>query len=88
MTRGVKTLALAFVALLLAASFILGGCTRYANEDQMQALEETRMAAEDAQKKLAELTQEKAALEVKLAEKKAELEKVTAEKEMIQERLK
>jgi septal ring factor EnvC (AmiA/AmiB activator) len=88
MTRGVKTIALAFVAFLLAASFILGGCTRYANEDQMQALEETRMAAEDAQKKLAELNQEKAALEVKLAEKKAELEKVKAEKDMIQERLK
>ena len=88
MRRGLKTLALVFVALLMASSFIIGGCTRYANEDQIAALEETRQAAEDAQAKLAELEQEKSALEMKLASKKTELEKVKTEKEMIQERLK
>lgn len=55
-------------------------CTSHPDEEQIQALEETKAAALAAEKTLAEKKQARKELEAKLEAKKAELEKVKAEK--------
>lgn len=62
-------------------------CTSHPNEEQIQALEETKAAALAAEKTLAEKKQERKALEAKLEAKKAELAKVQAEKAKVMEKL-
>jgi septal ring factor EnvC (AmiA/AmiB activator) len=83
MTRGIRTAVLVLLSLLLMASLFVTGCTRYANEEQLNQLDETNSAAVEAEAKVAELEAEKAALEAKLAEKQKELDAVKAEKERI-----
>ena len=64
-------------ALVLA---FLVACTSHPNEEQVQALEETKAAALAAEKNCSDKKQERKALEAKLETKKAELAKVQAEK--------
>jgi Skp family chaperone for outer membrane proteins len=54
---------------------ILGGCTKRPSQEELGKLDEARMAAESAEKKLAELKSERAQLEQALQEKQAELAK-------------
>ncbi len=84
MREGVRKTLVVFCALFILAVFVLSGCTRYANEDQLQALDETKAAAMSAEDKAAQLEKDKAALEAKLAQKQDELKKVQQEKEKIQ----
>ncbi len=58
-------------------------CTSHPDEEQIQALEETKTAALAAEKTLAEKKQARKDLEAKLEAKKAELVKVKAEKEKV-----
>lgn len=83
MARGVKYAVLSLVSLILVASFLISGCSRYANEEQLTALDETEAAAVAAEEKSAELDKEKAELQAKLAEKQDELKLVQEEKEKI-----
>ena len=87
MARGVRVMGLGLLSLLLAASIFLSGCTRYANEEQLTALDETQSAAVSAEDQLAEKKAEKAALEAKLAEKQEELKQVKAEQEKVKAKL-
>ena len=87
MARGVRVIGLGLLSLLLAASIFLSGCTRYANEEQLTALDETQSAAVSAEDQLAEKKAEKAALEAKLAEKQEELKQVKAEQEKVTAKL-
>jgi len=72
---------------MFIASLLIGGCSRYANEEQMTTLDETEAAALAAEQKVAEKEKEKAELEAKLAEKQQELEYVKSEKAKVQSRL-
>jgi septal ring factor EnvC (AmiA/AmiB activator) len=87
MARGVRFIGFGLLSLLLAASIFISGCTRYANEEQLTALDETQSAAVSAEDQLAGKKAEKAALEAKLAEKQAELKQVQAEKEKVTAKL-
>ena len=66
-------------------SLLLSGCTRYANEEQLNTLEETKSAALAAEENASAKETEKAELEAKLADKQEELKAVQAEKTRLQE---
>ena len=87
MRRGVRNIVLALFSFVLLTSFLATGCTRYANEEKLQALDETQAAALSAEERVAELEKEKADLQAKLAEKKAELKQVQDEKSKVQSKL-
>lgn len=83
MARGARLIAVGLFSLIVAFSLLLSGCTRYANEDQLQALDESQASAMSAEEDVAQLEKEKAELEAKLAKKQEELKQVKAEKERI-----
>lgn len=85
MARSVRLLTVMLFSLIFAVSLMLSGCTRYANEEQLNSLDETEAAALAAEEDLAAKEQEKAELEAKLAEKQEELKKVQDEKARIEE---
>jgi len=87
MREGVRKTVLVFCSVLLLAAFMATGCTRYANEEQLQTLDETKAAALSAEEKVTELEKQKAALQAKLAEKQDELKKVGEEKKTVQSKL-
>jgi septal ring factor EnvC (AmiA/AmiB activator) len=65
----------------------LAGCTSHPDEEQIKALEETKAAALSAEQTLASKKQEASTLESQCEAKKAELEKVKKEKEVVLQRL-
>ncbi|MFH1942488.1 MAG: hypothetical protein ABIL68_10325 [bacterium] len=87
MRRGVRVFVLVLFSLALVASFLVTGCSRYANEQQLTTLDETDAAALSAEKKVADLEKEKAELQAKLDTKKQELKKVQTEEEKVRSRL-
>jgi len=60
--------------------FIVGimstGCTRYASQEQLKALEDCNKANVEAEKKIAALKKEKAQLEQKISDKESVLRKL------------
>lgn len=87
MRKTLRTLVvLASIACLLG-SFLLSGCTKHPNEEQLNTLEETQKAALAAEENLAAKQQEKSDCESKLAAKKQKLEQTMSEKENIQSKL-
>jgi TolA-binding protein len=84
MARGARLISGGLFSLIVILSLLLSGCTRYANEDQLQALDESEASAQAAEEDTAKLEEEKAELEAKLAEKQEELKQVQAEKERLQ----
>ena len=66
---------------------LLASCASHPDEDQIKALEETKAAALSAEQALAQKKQESSDLAAKLEAKKAELEKVKKEKELVLQRL-
>ena len=75
-----------FLSVLLFAGF-LASCASHPDEDQIKALEETKAAALSAEQTLAQKKQESSDLTAQLEAKKAELEKVKKEKELVLQRL-
>ena len=71
----------------LLATFLLSGCTKHPNEEQLNTLEETKKAALAAEDGLAKKQQEKADVENELAETKQKLEDAKSEKEAVKNRL-
>ena len=71
---------------ILVLTFFIA-CTSHPNEEQIQALEETKTAALAAEKTLADKKQERKDLEAQLTAKKTELAKVQAEKEKVMQKL-
>ena len=71
---------------ILVLTFLIA-CTSHPNEEQIQALEETKTAALAAEKTLADKKQERKDLEAQLEAKKTELVKVKAEKEKVMQKL-
>ena len=70
--------------LSLASLVALTSCTRYANEEELKALEDANMASKKADVKLVELKSDRMKLEDELAAKKAELEEAKKEKEKVE----
>lgn len=87
MIRGVRNFVKVLFSLVLATSFLLAGCTRYANEEQLTAMDETESTSLAAEKEVAEKEKEKTELQAKLAEKQDELRKVQEEKEKVRSKL-
>lgn len=65
----------------------LAGCTSHPDEKQIKALEESKAAALSAEQTLASKKQEAGTLESQCEAKKAELEKVKKEKQLVLQRL-
>ena len=86
MRKTLRTLVVVTAAMLLVL-MAFTGCTKYANEQQLQALEETKAAAEAAEKALADCKGETASLEGQLAQKKQALEDMKKEQEAVSQRL-
>jgi peptidoglycan hydrolase CwlO-like protein len=87
MRKAVRISVLVLFSLAMVSSVFITGCTRYANEEQLTTLDETGVAAESAEARVAELEKEKAELQAKLDAMKAELEMVKKEMEKIKSRL-
>jgi len=76
--------------LILAGIMIVGllaSCSSSPDEEQIKMLEETKSAALAAEQTLANKKQEASDLEAKCTAKKAELEKVKKEKELVLQKL-
>ncbi len=84
MRKSAKKSFVIIAACFLIVAFMATGCSRYANEKQLQQLDETQAAALSAEQRVAELESEKAKLEADLAEKMEELKYVENEKKKIQ----
>ena len=84
-----KLLLNAFRIFLSVCLFVglLASCASHPDEDQIKALEETKAAALSAEQALSQKKQDSSELEAKLEAKKAELEKVKKEKEVVLQRL-
>jgi|SaaInl7_200m_RNA_FD_contig_81_188815_length_1321_multi_4_in_0_out_0_1 outer membrane murein-binding lipoprotein Lpp len=87
MTKFKKAVSLVALLAFLLGTMALTGCTKYANEDQLKVLDETKAAALAAEKKVQDLQAEKSTLERERDAKKAELEKVKREKAAVKSRL-
>jgi septal ring factor EnvC (AmiA/AmiB activator) len=87
MRRSARNVVLALLSFVLLIAFAAAGCSRYANEEALSALDETQAAAVAAEQRVAELEKEKANLEAQLAEKKGELRKVQDEKSKVLSKL-
>ncbi len=86
MRKTLRTLVIVSAVMLLAM-MVLTGCTKYANEQQLQALEETKAAAISAEQALADCKSETTNLEGQLAETKQALEDMKAEQVAVSGRL-
>jgi len=80
------------VSMLIVALFVFGsmsfvGCTKHANEQQLQALEEQKNAALAAENTLEEKRREKSRLESELNQKRKELQDAKNELELVKQRL-
>ncbi len=76
---------------LLIGSFVaaccMTGCTKRPTEEQLTKLEEARAAVESAERKLAELREERMSLENQLSQKQAELREHEAERDDLREKM-
>ena len=86
MRKALRTLVVVSAAMHIII-LALSGCTRYANEQQLQALEETKAAAMSAEEALDDCKSETQELESQLSEAKQALEDMQEEKEAVSERL-
>ena len=76
-----------FALVLLVLSFMFAGCTRYANEEELTVLKDTKAASKKAQSKLATVKQERRSLENTLADKEKDLTAAKAELDAVLSRV-
>lgn len=76
---------------VLIGSFVvmcgMTGCTKKPSDEELTRLEEARSAAESAERKLAELRQERMSLESQLSSKEGELREHEAERDDLKEKM-
>lgn len=75
--------------LLLAVITLIGaaGCTKKPSPEELGQLDESRKAAESAEKKLSELRAQRSELETTLNQKKQELQKLEEERDAVKAKL-
>lgn len=76
-----------FALVLLVLSFMFAGCTRYANEDELKVLKDTKAASKKAQSKLATVKQERRSLENTLSDREKDLTAAKAELDAVLSRV-
>ena len=69
----VKSTAIILSIALLSMVLVFGGCTKYASQDDLDALDLQRQAALSAEERVQELEREKADLERQISQKQQEL---------------
>jgi septal ring factor EnvC (AmiA/AmiB activator) len=74
------------VAAMLACGGLGAGCTKKPGADELSKLDESRNAAENAERKLNELKQERLRLESDLQQKQNELKKNEEERDNIKQK--
>ena len=87
MRKSIKVIAVLSVVVMLLFAFMMSGCSRHPNEEQLRQLEETKQAAMSAEESQSDCAEEKAELEKQMAESKQELENMKQEKESVSNRL-
>ena len=75
------------VSLLFGSMTCLTSCTKKPNQEELGKLEESRAAAEAAEKKLADLKAERMSLEQDLEKKKEELRKAQEDRDQAKDKL-
>lgn len=85
--RASCVLKLIVIAALIACGGIGAGCTKKPGKDELSKLDESRSAAESAEKKLDELKQERMRLESDLLQKQSELKKNEEERDNIRQKV-
>ena len=68
-----RTAAVVISISLSSLVLVLGGCTKYASQDDLDALEQQRQAALSAEQRVQDLEAEKADLERQVTQKEREL---------------
>lgn len=81
--RKIKRFIVPLVLILFLAGIFSTGCTKYASEEQLKALQDACDAATAAEKRIEVLKTEKAQLEKDLAVKEQELEKFTKDRDAV-----
>ncbi len=78
------------VSILLTGSFLamaaMTGCTKKPSQDEMTKVEEAKTAAENAEKKLTELRQERVQLENSLQQKQTEVKQGETERDEVKKK--
>jgi hypothetical protein len=74
-------------AMIAAAGGVGAGCTKKPSKDELSKLDESKSAAEGAEKKLYELKQERMRLESELQQKQDELKKSEEERDDIKKKV-
>jgi len=87
MRKSIRVIAILSAVVMLMVTFVITGCSRHPNEEQLRQLEETKQAALAGEESQAACANEKAELEKQLAESKQKLEKMEQEKESVSNRL-
>lgn len=87
MKKSMKYLLTVLFALVIAGSSLMTSCTRYADEEELKTLDETKAATLSAEEKVEQKKLEKVEAETELSQKKAELIKVQEEKKDIESKL-
>jgi outer membrane murein-binding lipoprotein Lpp len=85
--RASHVLKLVVIAALIACGGMGAGCTKKPGQDELSKLDESRSAAESAEKKLNELKQERTRLESDLQQKQNELKKNEEERDNIKQKV-
>ncbi len=75
------------VASMVALCGMNTGCTKRPSKDELSKLDEAKSAADGAEKKLAELKQERMRLDAELQQKQADLKKSEEERDDIKKKL-
>jgi outer membrane murein-binding lipoprotein Lpp len=73
-------------ATCIAAMTMTTGCAKRPGKDELSKLDEAKSAAESAEKKLAELKQERIRLDADLQQKQDELKKAEEERDNIKQK--
>ena len=76
------------IGMLVFGTGFMVGCTKKPSTENVSKLEETRSATEGAEKKLAELKQERMKLEQELQNKQSELQKNEQERDSLKNQVK
>ncbi len=87
MRKSIKVIAVLSMVVMLLFAFLMTGCSKHPNAEQLQQLEETQQAALSAEESQAACANEKAELEKQLATSKQKLESMKQEKESVSNRL-
>lgn len=82
-----KVFVLVAASVFVFSSFLMVGCTKHPNPEQLQALEEQKNAALAAEETLEERRREKSRLESELNQKKNEQQEAENELEQVKKRL-